>query len=242
MTWRRVTGLVSGTSGLVFLGAVAFALSFHLATKLEMRSSEVSVPELTGLSEEQALSVVRPASLVIEVVDRRHDPSVSSGRILQQEPAAGAAVRRGRKVKVVMSLGGGIIMVPDLHAQGARAAEIELRRAGFACGVEARVLSAQAQAGSVLAQVPPPGSPSVLGTRVHLLVSEGQRPQRWVMPELVGLSRDAVGKWIDLRGFRRGPIRVAAFSSHRSGTVIGQLPLAGHPIGSRAVVELTVAE
>lgn len=234
--------MVCGTCGLVCVGGVLFALSFHLATKFEMHTSEVAVPELTGMIETEALSIARATGLVIEVVDQRHDPTVSSGRILQQEPRSGASVRRGRKVKVVMSLGGKVLLVPDLQGQGARAAEIGLRRAGFACGAEARVPSTQAQAGLVLAQVPGSGSPSVHGARVHLLISEGRRLRRWVMPDLAGLSRGAAEKWIDLCGFRKGPVRVAVSAGRRSGIVVGQLPLAGHPIGSRAVVELTVAE
>jgi len=242
MGLRRIVVLGGWLGGFLLLGALLFALSFHLATKLEMRSSEVSVPDLTGLSEEQALSRARSSNLLVEVVDHRHDPRMSSGRILQQEPEAGASVRRGRRVKVVMSLGGKVLLVPDLRAQGARAAEIDLRRAGFVLGGEARVASPRAPSGAILAQVPPPGSPSVQSTRVHLLVSEGQRPERWVMPDLGGLSRGEAETWIQRYGFRKGPVRVASGAGRRSGVVIGQSPLAGYPIGSRAVVELTVAE
>ena len=223
------------------LALFVFVLSFYLAVRVEMRSSQVQVPDLTGLTQEEAAQAARPADLVLDVVAQRNDPAVPSGRILQQEPPAGASVRRGRKVKVVVSLGGKVLEVPNLMGDGARAAEIELRQAGFAPGSEARVFSVEVPPGSVLAKVPPPGSPAVPGTRVHRLVSEGPLPPQWIMADLAGRSQSAAEKWIDLCGFRRGPVRVVVASDQAPGTVVGQLPPAGYPIPRRGVVELTVA-
>ena len=79
------------------------------------------------------------------------------------------------------------------------------------------------------------------GERVHLLISEGARPRRYVMPDLSGLPLREVEDWITLCGFRKGPVRRLPVDGKLSGTVVGQLPPAGWPIGRRDVVELTVA-
>jgi len=240
--WSRFFSGTAWTVGALAAGSVLFALAFFGAMRLSIRSSEVTVPDLLGLTEDEASRVARPLSLVIEVADRRHDPRVASGRVLQQEPSGGASVRRGRRVKVVLSLGGEILRVPSLVGQGFRAAEIELRRQGFAPVEDARAFSREAEPGMVLAQVPPAGSPAVPGARVHRLVSEGPIADRWVMPDLVGRTREVAERWIDSSGLRRGPVRVVDSAEGRSGTVIGQLPLAGHPLESRGVVELSVAK
>ena len=120
------------------LGAV-FGLSFLAAMRVEMRGSEVRIPELTGLTFEDALEKVAPLELVLQQVEERHDPAVASGLVLQQVPPANASVRRGRKVKLIMSLGGKVLEVPDMIGQASRAVEIELRQAGFIPGDEARV-------------------------------------------------------------------------------------------------------
>ena len=224
-------------------GAVlfVFALSFYLAMKMEMRSTEVVVPDLRGLSIEDASKAVDPLSLVLDVVDQRNDPAVGSGKILQQQPAGGSLVRRGRKLKLVMSLGGKILTVPNLQGKANRAVAIELRRDGFGTGDEARVYSRDVPAGKIVAQVPPPGSPGVPNTRVHRLVSSGPPAPAWVMPDLTGLPRGTAERWIEASGFRRSPVRRVASRGHAPGTVIGQLPLAGYPIHSNDIVELTVA-
>jgi len=254
MTWRerldriewnerlRVVGMtalwVIGGGALV---AGVFVLSFVLAMKSEMQSTQVTVPDLGSLTLDEAAREADPLELRLEVVDRKHHVTVSSGRILQQEPAPGASVRRGRKIKLVVSLGGEVLEVPSLVGQADRAVEIELRRDGFAPGDEARIHSSAASNGRVLAQVPPAGSPTVPNTRIHRLVSVGERTPSWVMPDLTGLSRTAAERWIQVCGFRRGSVRRVPARGRPSGTVVGQLPLPGYPVRSRQIVELSIA-
>ena len=206
-----------------------------------MRSTEVEVPDLAGLTMESATERVASLGLVLLVVDHRNDPAVPSERILQQVPSAGAAVRRGRKIKLVMSLGDRVLKVPNIVGHAARAVEIELRQGGFAPGFEVHVPSSVAQAGSVLAQVPPPETPAVPNTRVHRLVSAGPARSVWVMPDLIGRSRTRVEAWIKRAGFRVA-VRRVRIPGRPAGMTVGQLPLAGYPIRSNDIVELTVAE
>lgn len=220
-------------------GAVALA-AFWMSFKAQRRASEVHVPELRGLSQSEAEARAGRAGVVIDVVEERHDPGTSRGQVLGQEPAAGSAVRRGRKVRVVLSLGGEVLRVPDLVGAGARSVAVRLEQEGFALGDEARAWSRTVPAGTVLAQSPAAGSPGVPGTRVHRLVSGGPPATRWVMPDLTGLDRTRAESWIAASGFRLAPVRRIA-GPGAPGTVVGQLPLAGHPVNSRAVVQLTVA-
>jgi serine/threonine-protein kinase len=238
----KKTGIVAawivGGGGLVLS---VFVLSFYLAMKLEMRSTEVVVPDLIGMTQEEAAQAAVPVDLLVEVVDQRHDPAVSSGKVLQQEPRPGLAVRRGRTLKVVLSLGGKVLTVPELAGRPSRTVEIDLRREGFFPGNEAQVHSLDAAVGSVIAQVPPSGSPSVPGERVHRLVSLGPTVPRWVMPDLAGRPRGEVERWLRLSGFRAGPIRKVSWTGEPSGTVVGQVPRAGYPVRTLDVVQLTVA-
>jgi serine/threonine-protein kinase len=228
-----------GGAGLL---ALVFGVSFYLAMRSEMRSTVVNVPDLSQMTLEEASVAVEPYELVLEVVDQRHDPTVASGRVLQQIPRADSSVRRGRKLKLVLSLGGRVLEVPDLIGEAARAVEIELRQEGFIPGDEARVASYASTPGSVIAQVPPAGTPSVPSARVHRLVSNGPPEATWVMPDLSGLSRAQAERWISASGFRRGALRRVRMNDRPAGTVVGQLPLAGYPIHTNDVVEITVAQ
>jgi len=238
---RRLARIALWTAagGCLVLGV--FAVSFYLAMRVEMRSTEVTVPDLRGVDLDEAHRMVEPVELVLQVDNQRHDPAVPSGHVLDQVPPPGASVRRGRKVKLIVSLGGEVLEVPDLVTHAARAVEIELRQEGFIPGDEARVYRTEAETGVVIAQVPPAGSPAVPNTRVHRLVSDGPRTATWVMPDLTRLSREEAERWIRTSGFRRGAVRRVRMSGHVSDSVVGQLPLAGYPVRSRDVIELTVA-
>jgi serine/threonine-protein kinase len=233
LAWLFVGGVIVGGT---------FAGAFLLAMKSEMRSTEVTVPDLRTLSLEQAAGISGPLELRLEVVDRRHDAAVPSGGVLQQDPAPGSSVRRGRKVKLVVSQGGRVLEVPDVTGRPARTVKIELAREGFAPGDEARVHSPTVPVDRVVAQVPAAGSPTVPNARIHRLVSDGERDPAWVMPDLTGLSRAAAERWIELCGLRAGRVRRVPARGRPEGSVVGQLPLAGYPVRTREVVELSVAD
>jgi beta-lactam-binding protein with PASTA domain len=238
---RLLSWAVWVVGGGTLVGAV-FVASFFLAMRAEMRSSQVDVPDLSGLTLESARQKAESDNLILEVVEQRNDPRVPSGRVIEQVPRPGANVRRGRKMKLILSLGGRVLEVPDLIGHAARAVAIELRQETFTPGGEARVHSHDLEVGKVIAQVPAAGTRVVPNSRVHRLVSDGPPPATWIMPDLTGRTRDDAERWIRLCGFRRGAIRRVEGPDRTAGTVVAQLPLAGYPIRSKDIVELAVAE
>jgi serine/threonine-protein kinase len=239
---KRIGWAVLWSVGGGFLFAAVFSFAFFTAMRVEMRSTEVVVPELAGLDLEAARQRSAPLELVVEVVDRRHDPRVPSGRVLEQTPPPGGTVRRGRKMKLILSLGGRVLTVPDLVGQASRAVAIELQHEGLITGEEARVPSYELETGRVLAQVPAAGATVVPNSRVHRLVSDGAPTAKWIMPDLTGKTRADAEQWIALCGFRRGVVRRVRAGASAPGTVVAQLPQAGYPIHSKDIVELAVAE
>lgn len=242
IAWRSVLIVGAWIVGGGALVGGAFGLSFYLSIQSASKSTEIEVPDLKGLDLDAASERVKPMELRLQVVDQRNDPATPSGRVLEQMPRAGSSVRRGRKVKLVVSLGGEVLAVPDLIGQASRAVEIELRQQGFVPGDLARVKVARVRTGAVISQVPPPETPAVPSTRVHRLVSDGPPDTRWVMPDLTGVRRSDVENWVTRSGFRRGAVRRVRMGGWPPGTVVGQLPLPGYPVRRRDVVELTVAQ
>jgi serine/threonine-protein kinase len=224
------------------LALIAGGGAFWFATHLGRDGMTCVVPDLAGLGDEDARRAAEGAGVVLEVVDERNDGSVPSGAVLSQDPPAGSQVRRGRKVRIVRSLGGERIEVPELEGEPAREVEIRLQQRGLAAGEEARAFRRLSPPGTVIAQVPAPGTIAGKDTRVHRLVSEGPVPVAWVMPDLTGQPLSRAEAWIEACGFRRGKVRHLPSDGTSAGVVVGQLPLSGHPIAARGVVELAVAQ
>ena len=126
--------------------------------------------------------------------------------------------------------------------EASREVEFRIRQQGLASGNEARAFVRASAAGTVVGQVPAPGTIAGADTRVHRLVSEGAVPVRWVMPDLTGLPLSRAESWIEMSGFRRGTVRRSSSDGRPSGVVVGQLPLSGHPIAAKGLIELTVAQ
>lgn len=204
------------------------------------REAAVEVPRFVGMSVEAARDAAARADLSLEFADERHDPEVPSGHVLEQDPVPGVEVRPGRRIRLVVSAGGEIVRLGRVIGRPDRQVELELRQMGLTPGEVARVPSRRAHPGTVVGQVPAPGSPVPVGTRVHRLVAAGSLPVRWVMPDLVGRPVAEVERWIETSGFRRGAIRRVPAES-APGTIVGQLPPPGYPVSSKGVIELTVS-
>jgi len=242
MNWKRIGRAAIWIAGGAMLLAGVGLVSFCVALRSDRRANVVEVPDWIGHPREEAIADAARLGLMFEVSELRHDAAVAPDRIVRQEPAAGAQVRHGRIVRVVVSLGGETLTVPELTGQPARQAELALLRAGLTPGWDARVHDNAVPASQVIDQAPGAGALSVSGDRVHRLVSDGARAPRWVMPDLTGRTLREGQEWITLCGFRNGAVRNVSATGKLTGTIVGQLPLSGYPIARRDIVELTVAE
>lgn len=237
---RGVLALAWVLGTLVVAGAV-FLGSFIAGMKGSMRATAVDVPDLGNRTVQEARDAAAAQGLEVEIASERHSAEIASGRVINQDPPAGLQVRRGRTVKLTLSLGAEVLVVPRVVGRGDREVALELRRAGLAPGDVTGVRHASAPEGRVLGQVPPAGSPALPGTRVHRLVSAGRWRPAWVMPDLVGLAHQDAERWLRFSGLRLGPTREVPADGRPVGTVIGQLPPSGHPVRTTDLVEITVA-
>ena len=157
------------------------------AMRVALRVREVPAPDLrnrTCRRSDDAWS--RETGLALTVDESgRLDPKVPAGRIALQDPAPGAITRRQRSIRVWMSQGPRITVIPALTGESERAAQLRLQQDGLAVTSLAEVRSADFPSGTVIAQEPPE---SARGTEVALLVNRGEQSRHYVMPDLIGVS------------------------------------------------------
>ncbi|MDF2952509.1 MAG: hypothetical protein K0S18_2092, partial [Anaerocolumna sp.] len=70
-------------------------------------SSDVSVPELLGMTDQEASLKLSEVGLVLGTVDYDYSDAYEEGTIMHQGFSAGSKVKRGSSVKVTVSLGEG---------------------------------------------------------------------------------------------------------------------------------------
>jgi beta-lactam-binding protein with PASTA domain len=185
----------------LLLGALAMLtialVSAFITMRLAIHGREALVPSLTGLSIQDATRAARATGLNLALENRFYSSEVPPGRIIAQDPPPGTRVRRDWPVRIIESLGGQRVTIPDLTGESERAATVSIRRLSLELGAVAH-LTVGGEPDVVLAQTPPVNSSGVDGPRVSLLVSDaGSDPaqqQAYVMPSLLGLTYAAASE------------------------------------------------
>lgn len=121
---------------LLAMAAIAFLLiiiTFRWIESYTRHGEYISVPDVTGMYEEEAAKVLSDAGLKYEVSDYKYDKSLVEGGVIEQNPDAGSYVKDGRKIYLTLNSGKEPVKaVPDVADNSSlRAAESQLRAAGF---------------------------------------------------------------------------------------------------------------
>jgi serine/threonine-protein kinase len=238
---RRYTLLIARVAIFAGLLVIIAAFSAYFTVRHSVVGRDVQVPDLSGLTSEEAAALLEKHGLVLEEATRRNDERVEAGRVLAQDPPAGAAIKLQRKVKVVVSLGDKVSSIPELRGGAARKAQITLQQQGMKLGDQVYVHSRKAEENMVIGQDPLPEGAGLRDARVTLLVSRGVSPRTYVMPRLAGRGENEAVAFLARAGLRVAPVRREAGSGALPGTVVAQNPESGYPVRSGDLVTLTVA-
>jgi len=226
---------------LILVGALGltFLIFFGLAMRIALRAREVEVPSLAGKTVSDATLIAAALGLGVRVDDNhRSDEKIAAGRIMQQDPPAGARARRQRTVRVWVSSGARVIVVPPLVGQTDRTARIRLEQDGIEVASTTEVRSPDYPADAVVAQDPPGQSRA---PRVSLLVNRGEEATTYVMPDVIGTEADRAAALLRGRGFRVAIIGSQPYPGVPAGTVVKQTPAGGFRVGSSDSISLEVS-
>lgn len=219
-TW--LTGL------LVLLAAFAVLLA---GWTRDANAVVVSVPDVTGLPAQAGAERLHDLGLVVAV--RTVASGGPAGTVVATDPPAGAALRPGRTVRldyVLSQDGAATVETPSLLGGTADDAAQLLTDGELVLGDVARV-PARLPIGTVLAQRPAAGARSEPGHEVHVLVSDGPRPELSFLPDLVGTDVAEARELARLAGLPADRVLVDAVTvpDVPAGQVVGMTPVAWRP-------------
>jgi serine/threonine-protein kinase len=226
----------------VMLGGALLATYVLFAAasmRIALKAREVSVPDLTNTTANDATALASNLGLTLKVDEtRRPDPKIAAGKVLAQEPAAGSIARRQRSIKVWLSAGQRSATVPKLVGETERTAQLRLAQDGLTLAGIAEIRSPSFAQDVVVAQMPPAKSAAA---NVSLLVNRGDRGASYVMPDLIGVNGDRAAEILRARGFRVAVVGSNPYPGVAAGIVIRQSPQAGFQIGPGEPISLEVS-
>ncbi len=130
------------------------------------------------------------------------------------------------------------LRLPNVVGMSIEDAQTALGRARFKGTIGEERYNATAPKGTVLQQTPPAGSQEMIGSKVLLDVSRGQRTSE--VPSMIGLSREAALLAIENAGFDVGEVTQRQ-TDEPPGEVIESRPGAGEKIAIPATIDLVVS-
>jgi beta-lactam-binding protein with PASTA domain len=224
------------------IGTIAgIALLFNLFMTLFVGGRQVTVPDIRGLREDDAGALLRESGLKNEVLGEEFSMEYPESTVSTQNPPAGQVVKQGRKIVTMMSKGGEFRDVPYCVGKPLRTARIILERSGLIVGNISRVSKSRGYPEEVLSTEPLPGSKVVRGSLVNILVNEGTRRAKMLMPDLRRKSYLAVKMKLEQLGlFVQESSLDERFNPLRSRVVL-HAPPAGHVVARGDTVTLIIS-
>ncbi|WP_253908530.1 Stk1 family PASTA domain-containing Ser/Thr kinase [Arthrobacter sp. H41] len=226
-----LAGLVVGTEP----AAAAEVRRFERVELLVSKGPELFVvPEVTGEDRVSAAETLIGENLGVGTVAEQYDDDVEQGLVVSQDPAAGAEVRAGSAVDLVVSRGPEPIRIPEVTGLTREAALQAIEDAGLVAEVlPDPVNSVSVPEGAVALQSPATGE-ARRGTVVELTLSAGPRILR--VPNVFSNSEEDAVAALEAAGFQ---VEVDyTFGRPVLGLVAGQDLTGNQPEGS--VVTITV--
>src|SRR5690606_10305027 len=99
------------------------------------RGARLDVPDVVGLPEGTAMQRLREAGFEVEVADERVYSEEEPGTVARQSPAGGGSAAAGETVRLAISKGPEMIVVPDVRGKPEDEAVEILQDAGFEVNV-----------------------------------------------------------------------------------------------------------
>ncbi len=178
----------------------------------------VQVPDVTGWSESDAQQALENSGLVVDS-QAEYSDSVPGGSVISTDPGAGAEVKEGTKVKMIVSLGAEKAAVPDLVGKSAADADAALVAAGLVSGNVTEEYSNKYEAGIVISQGTKANKEVDKNSTVDYVVSKGQVVK---VPNLTNKTMDDAIQALTDAGLNAGNITEEPNSSVMAGYVVSQ--------------------
>ncbi len=130
---RGILIVLLNVAAMIVIAVLLLLVTFRWLKSYTLHGEYITVPDLTGMYEEEAGEALAAVGLKYEVLDYKYDKMMVEGGVIEQKPKPGAYVKDGRKIYLTLNSGKvPMRAVPDVADNSSlRAAESRLQAAGF---------------------------------------------------------------------------------------------------------------
>lgn len=208
---------------------------------LYVSGSEVSVPNVVGMTSEEAMQVLEDADFNPQIADTSFGVSLPPGRIFLQKPESNKIVKEGRTIYLFVSGGDQVLSVPVLKGKSIRDARLSLERIGLKLGKIDEVPSTHPK-DMVFDQQFAEGTKLRKGQSVGITVSIGKGSGDIIVPDLIGKSLTEAKNILSDSTLSIGKINYQISSTLLPNTVLDQYPAPGNKLNTGNAVDLFITK
>ena len=218
--------LILGLFGLV---------AYLIATNAFGGGEPIRVPDVVGLTEDEAVEELEAAGFAVETEER---PSQKEeGEVIKQDPQARDRLEEGETVTITVSTGARQVEVPDVEGMTLPEATETIEDAGLKVGEVTRVESEE-EPGTVLEQSPVPETEVDVDSEVSLDVAESPVV---IVPDVINQSEESATAELERLGLT-AIVDTAPSNEVDEGLVIAQEPEPGTEAEAGDEVVILVSE
>lgn len=237
MARKRKTKKKLGINGIMILATAVVVLASLVANFIfGSNRAVVKVPNVLKMTVVEAQNLLEAQKFIVDL-EEGFGENVQPGTVMKQTPAAGEERKEGSKVLLVVSKGAELKSVPEVRTMSLEKAKRFIEYAGFEVGEVSRKYVRTEIIGTVLSQQPKGASKLPKGSKINLVINEGDRP----VPNLVGKKVKEAEKLLKEAGLRLGEVRYVEDRPAKD-TVVSTTPMAGQKIVEFEKVDLTVSD
>ena len=234
----RVVEAFAIAGGLLATAMASAALSYALA----VRSNEVAVPDLTGSSIDGARDALGLDELQLVLAGNRFDDTVPPDFVAMQAPAPGTTIKKGRSIRVWVSLGPQRRTVPRIEGETLQSAQLILEQGGFSLGRVVEIHSDVYAPDTVVAQSPLPYDEVGDDSEVSVLLSRGYQDEAFVMPDFIGRDYADLLQRLSRSPLKVSQVRNVDYPGVAKNVIVRQIPPAGTKVSRRDRITLFLSK
>lgn len=203
--------------------------------------TDTKVPDLSGLTVEDALIELNKASLGIErVYESSND--VEKGYIISQEYEEGDMIPRNTQVKVVISTGPDKFQMIEVVGMSEEEAILALEGYGLKVGAPEYVYHDEVAQGHAISSSPAVGTMVQKNDIITLNISRGREIKEVLVPDLKGKTEAEARTELEVNGLVAGQVSQVFSNEVGAGLVISQSYVDGTTIKQGEVVDFVISK
>ena len=234
---------------IIILFVVVFAIGkatgifkgFNSGVTAEETDSKVKVPNVVGMTEEDAKTALNKKGLGCHVTYEESD-KYEKGKVCEQKTEAGTKVAKNTRINIVVSSKKieDTIQIPNVSGMDESKAQRTLEEKGLTVGSSQFVYSSQYDEGEVIGTDPAAGTSVTADQEVVMKVSKGS--EKISVPSLVGKTDSEAQSAIKSAGLKVGTVTYQYSDETEKGYVVSQSPYSGNKVNAGSTVNIVVSK